>query len=542
MDQPRPTPSPEQPLVHSYKKQRPAGKWDAILIGSGLGSLVCGVLLARQGKKVLMLEQHYTPGGFTHVFKRKRFEWDVGIHYIGEVHDPSSGLRKLFDALSENQLEWADLGDVYDRLVFGDTHYELPKGARAFAARMKEYFPAEHQAIDRYMEAVFDASRSARSFFMEKAMPPLASAIAGGWMRRKFLRHADLTTLEVLRSLTRNEQLIGVLCGQYGDYGLPPAQSSFAMHAVLVKHYFKGAAFPVGGSSRIFDTIAPQITRRGGAIYTNASVDKIMVRGSKALGVRMADGFEIEADAVVSGAGAWNTFGPLLGDSVPEAAGWQQKVSNIGMSASHLSLYLGLDATAAALKLPRANYWVYPDGYDHDAHVSRFLQSPDAPLPLAYLSFPSAKDPDFERRYPGRSTIEIITLAPWERFAPWAETRWKHRGDDYEALKASFTDRLLEPLFRLEPQVRGHIESQELSTPLSTAHFAGYAQGEIYGLAHTPRRFREALLKPRTGVSGLWLTGQDVVSCGIGGALMGGILTASAMLGKNATGELLSGH
>ncbi|MBI1193910.1 MAG: NAD(P)-binding protein, partial [Bacteroidetes bacterium] len=199
--------APQLPLVHSYKKQRPEGKWDIAIIGSGLGSLVCGVLLARQGKKVLMLEQHYTPGGFTHVFKRKRFEWDVGIHYIGEVHDPSSGLRKLFDALSENQLEWADVGDVYDRLVFGETLYELPKGARAFSERMKAYFPAEHQAIDRYMEAVFGASRSARGFFMEKAMPPLASAVAGTWMRRKFLRYSDQTTLEVLRGLTRNEQL-----------------------------------------------------------------------------------------------------------------------------------------------------------------------------------------------------------------------------------------------------------------------------------------------------------------------------------------------
>jgi len=532
----------QQPLVQSYKKQRPEGKWDVVLIGSGLGSLVCGVLLARQGKKVLMLEQHYTPGGFTHVFKRKRFEWDVGIHYIGEVHDPSSGLRKLFDALSENQLEWADVGDVYDRLVFGETLYELPKGARAFAERMKAYFPKEHLAIDRYMEAVFGASRSARTFFMEKAMPPLASAVAGPWMRRKFLRYSDQTTLEVLRGLTRNEQLIGVLCGQYGDYGLPPAQSSFAMHAVLVKHYFKGGAFPVGGSSRIFETIAPQITQRGGAIYTNASVENIMVRGGRATGVVMADGYQIEAGSVVSGAGAWNTFGPLLGDAVPEAAGWQQKVTNIGTSASHLSLYLGLDATAAALKLPRANYWVYPEGYDHDAHVARFLADPEAPLPLAYISFPAAKDPDFTRRYPGRSTIEVITLAPWERFAPWSETRWKHRGNDYEALKASLTERLLEPLYRLEPQVRGHIEAQELSTPLSTAHFAGYHQGEIYGLAHTPQRFREPVLRPRTGVNGLWLTGQDVVSCGIGGALMGGILTASAMLGKNATAELLSGH
>ena len=529
----------QQNLTQSYKKSKPEGRWDVVVIGSGLGSLVSAVLLARQGKKVLMLEQHYTPGGFTHVFKRKRFEWDVGIHYIGEVHDPNSGLRKLFDALSEGQLEWADMGDVYDRIVFGDRMFELPKGAKAYSARMKEYFPGEAKAIDRYMELVFESSRAASGFFMERAMPPVASALAGGWMKRKFLRHSDRTTLEVLRELTSNKELIGVLTGQYGDYGLPPAQSSFAMHAILVKHYFKGGAFPVGGSSRIFETIAPQITRRGGAIYTNASVQQIMVRNGRAIGVRMTDGYEIEADSVVSGAGAWNTFGKLLADDVPQAKGWQASIQKIGTSASHLSLYIGLDAPAQYLNLPRANYWIYPEGFDHDEHVARFMADPNAPLPVAYISFPSAKDPDFLRRYPGRSTIEVITLAPWERFSQWAETRWKHRGEDYDAFKASLSERLLAELFRMEPQVRPHIETHELSTPLSTAHFAGYPHGEIYGLAHSPERFRENLLRPRTGVKGLWLTGQDIVSCGIGGALMGGILTASAMEGKNVMNELL---
>ncbi len=525
------------PLTRSYKQKRPEGKWDVVLIGSGLGSLVCGVLLARQGKKVLMLEKHYTPGGFTHVFKRKRFEWDVGIHYIGEVHIENSGLRKLFDALSQGQLEWADMGEVYDRIIFGDESFDLVKGEKAFADRMKAYFPGEEKAIDRYMEAVLDASRSARSFFMEKAMPPLLSTLAGGWMRRKYMRYARQSTLQFLRSLTSNEKLIAVLCGQYGDYGLPPAQSSFAMHAVLVRHYFKGGAFTVGGSARIFETIAPQITSRGGAIYTNAPVAEILVRGGKAVGVRMEDGAEIEAGAVVSGAGAWNTFSRLLPND-SQSQGWAERMNKIGQSAAHLSLYIGLDATASELQLPKANYWIYPPGYDHDAHIARYLADESAPFPLTYISFPAAKDPDFLRRYPGRSTIEIITLAPWERYSHWENTRWKHRGEDYEAHKAQMADRMLAELYRREPQVKGHIEVAELSTPLSTAHFAAYPKGEIYGLAHTPERFSERLLRPRTGVKNLWLTGQDVVSCGIGGALMGGLLTASAMSGRNVIEDL----
>jgi all-trans-retinol 13,14-reductase len=203
-------------------------------------------------------------------------------------------------------------------------------------------------------------------------------------------------------------------------------------------------------------------------------------------------------------------------------------------SAAHASLYVGLSRSATALGLPRANYWIYPEGgYDHDANVERYLADEDAPLPVAYISFPSAKDPDFERRHPDRATIEIVTLAPWERFARWADRPWKKRGPEYEACKQRLAQRLLEPLLRHEPQVRDVIEIHELSTPLSTRHFTAYAHGEIYGLAHDPERFEQRLLRPKTPLRNLYLTGQDVCTCGVGGALLSGFLTASAITGEN---------
>ena len=192
----------------------------------------------------------------------------------------------------------------------------------------------------------------------------------------------------------------------------------------------------------------------------------------------------------------------------------------------------GLSRTAAELDLPKSNFWIYP-GYDHDANVEAFVQDPGAPLPVVYVSFPSAKDPDFERRYPGRATIELITLAPYERFAAWAGKTVRRRGGDYEGLKADLAERMLAELDRRLPRVRAAIDHQEVSTPLSTRHFANYDRGEIYGLAHSPERFAARWLRPRTPIRGLWLTGQDVATCGIAGALAAGYLTASAMLGRN---------
>ena len=178
-------------------------------------------------------------------------------------------------------------------------------------------------------------------------------------------------------------------------------------------------------------------------------------------------------------------------------------------SLSHLCLYVGLDADDAALGLRSTNLWLYP-GDDHDAAVARYLADPEAPFPLVY-----------------------VTFAPYEWFAPWADRRWRHRGGDYEALKTGLAQRLLEILYHRVPSTRGHVAVAELSTPLSTQHFAGYARGETYGLAHTPARFRSRLLRPRTPVPGLYLTGQDVVTCGVTGALMAGFITASAILRRN---------
>jgi phytoene dehydrogenase-like protein len=129
--------------------------------------------------------------------------------------------------------------------------------------------------------------------------------------------------------------------------------------------------------------------------------------------------------------------------------------------------------------------------------------------------------------------MQLIAPASFDWFRPWQDAPWKHRGESYEALKQTFTDRLLDTLYQHVPGVRGKIDHAELSTPLSTRHFAGYAQGEPYGLAHTPARFAQRHLRPRTPIRNLYLTGQDIAVCGIAGGLVSGVLTASSLLGRN---------
>jgi all-trans-retinol 13,14-reductase len=521
-------------MIQSYKKNRTlAENYDAILIGSGMGSLTTAAILAKEGKKVLVLERHYTAGGFTHIFKRKGFEWDVGIHYIGEVQRQTAVIKKLFDYISDAKIKWADMGDVYDKIIIGNKKYDFVKGVQNFKDNMLGYFPDEKQAIENYVNLVFEAIKTSQKFYMDKALPPLMSKILGRKMRKPFYEFSDKTTYEVLSSLTKNETLIKVLSGQYGDYGLPPKESSFVMHAAVARHYFAGGSFPVGGSSVIANTIEKVIEKAGGTLLISAEVDKIIIKNNKATGVKMKDGKVFSAKHIISGAGIMTTYNKLLPATTIEKHQLKQKLQTVKRSVSHACLYVGLNGSPEDLNLPKTNYWIYPDKIDHDTAINNYLNDLDADFPVVYISFPSAKDPDWVNRYPGKSTIDIITLLPYDRFKNWEGSKWMKRGEDYNALKEKITKRLLEVLYKHIPQAEGKIEHYELSTPLTTQHFINYDKGEIYGLDHSPKRFRQRFLQPRTPIKNLFLTGQDIVTAGVAAALFSGVITTSAITGKN---------
>jgi all-trans-retinol 13,14-reductase len=525
----------------SYRHAKLADEWDAIVIGSGIGGLTAAVLLGMHaGKRVLVLERHYVAGGFTHTFHRPGYEWDVGLHYIGQMQDETSSIRRAFDHVTGSSagggVRWNAMPEVYDRAIFPGRTFEFATGLERFREGLKQSFPGDAAAIDRYLAAVLACNRVSGLWYAEKAIPGPIAALAGGLMRAPYLRWARRTTREVLEGLTANQELIGVLTSQWGDYGLPPAKSSFAIHATIAEHYFAGASYPVGGAGTIAAAMVPRIEEHGGSVVTGAEVAGIVLDGAKAVGVRMSDGREFRSGLVFSDAGAGNTFERLLPPDLPAMAPLRAQLRRLEPSTAHVSLYVGLQQSDAALDLQGTNLWVYPS-FDHDANVERFVRDfareGDAPFPGVYLSFPSAKDPDFQRRYPGKSTVEAIAMLPYAAFAAWGETRWKRRGEDYEALKQRLSARLLAELERQVPAVSGNVACAELSTPVTTRHFMNYGSGEIYGIAATPERFAARALGARTPIRGLYLTGQDAAGLGVVGALFGGVISASAALGRN---------
>ena len=521
-------------MIQSYKQKiNLEEKYDAIIIGSGIGSLCTAALLSKEGKKVLVLERHYTAGGFTHVFKRKGYEWDVGIHYIGEVQNPNAPIRKMFDYISNDKLKWADMGEVYDKIIIGNKTYDFVKGVKNFKAKMYEYFPNDIDAIDKYVQLIFDCNKTMKKFYLEKALPDYVSKLVGFFFRKNYLKYSSKTTYEVISSLTNNEDLIKVLTGQYGDYGLPPKQSSFAMHASVVKHYFNGGSFPIGGSSQIANTIDDVIESSKGTILVSAEVKNILIKNNKASGVEMSDGKKFYSNLIISGTGVFQTYNHLIPKDISVKHGFVNNLKKVTPSVAHGCLYLGLNGSSEELGLPKNNLWIYPKDVDHDTAVSNYLNDTDSDFPLVYISFASSKDPSWQSRYPNKSTIDIITLLPYESFMKWEGTRWMKRGEDYNLLKDKITNRLLDHLYKQLPQLKGKIDCFELSSPLTTKNFVNYNKGELYGIDHTPSRFNQKFLRPKTPIKNLYLTGQDIVSAGVGGALFSGLITAASITGIN---------
>ena len=133
--------------------------YDAIIIGSGMGGLTAGSLLAQvQGKRVLILERHFTFGGFTHVFSRKGFTWDVGIHYVGNMGEGMAS-RPMMDFVTGHGVHWHKMPERFDRFVYPDFTYEVPADAALYQQELLERFPAEAAGIRRYFR---DVERLAR--------------------------------------------------------------------------------------------------------------------------------------------------------------------------------------------------------------------------------------------------------------------------------------------------------------------------------------------------------------------------------------------
>jgi all-trans-retinol 13,14-reductase len=517
-----------------------SGTFDTVVIGSGMGGLALASHLAQAGQKVLLLEQNNIVGGMTQAYSRHGYRWTVGMHYIGEVGNPNGAGWKLFNRVTGGRLRWSPMPSIFNRMVIAGRGYDVPAGPQAYADFLISHFPAEASAIQAYMALVSSVAKSSAPFFGAKALAPEAGQALMQRHGEPFRRFASQTTQQALRSLTDNDELIAVLCANWGDYSLEPSQSSFAMHCMLAKHYLHGAHYPEGGGSAFAQAMVPIIEAAGGRVLHSAEVAEVLVEGDVVQGVRMASGEVVRCGRVVSNAGVQNTFGRLLSGSSPGVLAAKAQLGGVQDTYAIVGLNIGFKASHAELGFTPANIWSHP-GADLEANLMAHRQDFDAPFPWHFITFPSTKDPLWEREFPGRATVEMYAYTDYSHFARWAGTPWMKRGDDYLARKQVIQQRLLDELFRHVPAAAQHVDVVEVSTPLTYETFAKRERGGFMGVASSPQRFTQDWLRPATPVQGLYLTGQDVATDGVIGALVGATLCASVILGRDLMAEIRGG-
>lgn len=500
----------------------PDGSWDYVVVGSGMGGMTAAALLAKLGKRVLVVEQHHIPGGFTQTFRRKLHHWDVGVHLVGEM-STESFLGRLLAELTDARLQWEFLGDIYDEFNFPDEFtIQLPASRQAFRDVLVDYFPDERAGIDQYLELIRQAARSTSTYLQMRTVPSFLAPGVARKAHKSALPLMQATTAEVLTEVTDDPRLRAVLAAQWGYYGSTPANSSFAMHALMVAHFLKGAYYPVGSAASIALEMLQTVADAGGWTVVGTSVEEVIVRRGRARGVRLDDGTEVVCDGVLVASGLHS-----LPDLVPDMS-FPAAAEEHPSGPAHISLYLGFEGEIAMAGAHRYSQWFFETW---DMEVDRWDVVPDRKpgrVPVLFCSFPSIKDPKHDPGPEARHTGEAITFVPWEPFTPWLDTRWKKRGPEYDRFKESMTDAMLAQYREHYPDLAPMISHAELSTPLSTHHFARAQRGSIYGMATEPERFLSDELGPKTPVRSLYLAGVDVMAPGVAGAMGGGIVGAMA--------------
>ena len=282
------------------------------------------------------------------------------------------------------------------------------------------------------------------------------------------------------------------MCYLWGDLGVVPSDSCFNIHGLISLHYSKsGGYYPVGGASEFALSMIPIVERAGGKVLVRANVEQILHNGSKVMGVRVRKGntslvYDIEAPCVVSNAGLKNTFHKLLPKNVAEKSYFHKLSAQLRPSWGTLQAFIGLNASKEELGLKPQNMWVSLDnscGRSFSEYMN--LKREDAVArrpPLMFVSFPSAKDPNWEK-HAGRehkSTCILITGARWEWYEEFAGTTLHKRGDDYDEFKAALGDALVEFACKLYPQIRHHIDYVEVATPMTNNYYLGQGRNSIH--------------------------------------------------------------
>ncbi|MEM6954353.1 MAG: NAD(P)/FAD-dependent oxidoreductase [Myxococcota bacterium] len=477
-------------------------RFDAVVIGSGIGGLTAALTMAMAGRSVLVLEAGKQFGGYLNPFARRHVHFDPGLHYVGELHEGGT-LRRLFERMGMGDLEFAELDpDAFDRYVFPDFEIANCVGLDRFRDRLAEALPRERPALDRFFRVLkeFDAFVSKAGVLSKLRSVP------------RFARWFRATLGEMLDHYFDDPRAKAALAGPVGDLGAPPSKLSAIMHLGLLSHYARGAFFPRGGAGAIRDAYVRELEQHGATLERNQRVERILHRGGRAVGVQLADGRIVDAAIVISNAQAVLTYEMAGLSNFSQRL--QRKVRRIEHSLASNIVFMAVSDKLETGHIGSSNIWNY-ESLDIDTCFGPEAMADHRKAGSYFLTVPTQKDASGRLAPEGVQTVETVALTGSETYARWFGTRTKRRGEDYETLKESIAQFYIDQAEAHLPGLREHLIFYEVSTPATNLTYSLAPFGNIYGPAHTPDQSFPFRFAVRSPVDGLFLCGASTRSAGI---------------------------
>tara|TARA_R110002124_G_scaffold227889_1_gene393214 strand:- start:120293 stop:121963 length:1671 start_codon:yes stop_codon:yes gene_type:complete len=507
-------------------------QYDVIIIGSGVGGLSAAICLAREGKKVLVLEQHDVPGGWCHSFYLNGFRFTPGVHYVGLL-DKGQSTSKLYEGLGiANDLVFFRMNpDAYEHCHIGNDRFNFPANFEALIERLSEKFPKEKKNITKYLNLVRNVSRQLQ----------LLPYVKGLWQHltipfrtKEMGKYALFSLKRVINWHLKDPLLKKILNIQFGDHGLSPAKASFPLHCAVMDHYFNGGFYPMGGGGAIVKAMTNKIKTYNGEVRTSTSVKKILIdsgKVKKAIGVQLESGEQLFSDLIISNADPDITYRKLVGEQHLSKR-LIKKLNKTKYSCTSLMLFLTVDADLRKIGLDSGNIWLMEDGEMDDVY-SKMLH-PNVELeeafPGMFISCTTLKDPvSFDGKH---HTIEAITYIDYEVFKEFENEDFE-RSKKYLDFKEIMKRKMLNTIEKAIPEIKKHIVHSDLGTPITNEYYINSTAGSVYGTEKSLKNIGPFAYKAKSEIKNLFLCGASIASHGVAGAGYSGVQTAGEILGKS---------
>lgn len=496
------------------------GKYDVVIIGSGLGGLVCGYILSKFGYKVCILEQHTQIGGCLQTFRRSGVTFDTGMHYIGSL-DPGQVLHTYFsylgllDTVPVRRLDESG----FDTISLPQGEFKIPMGFSNFVEGLSAQFPHERNNIETYVQRIREVALESPLYNIQEIHEQV------------FLNPHSVKSgvQEFMYGISSNTVLQNVLLGNIPLYAGQRDKTPLYIHALIHNFYIQSAYRLVGGSDSIANSLAASIQAKGGEIYTKSQVAHIHCNSEKAVSVELSNGEIIHADSFISNMHPEVTLAKLNTPLIRKA--YRERVLNLENTISNFTVYIVFKKNTVPYL--NTNYYRY---HTSDVWECTDYMPQSWPMNFLYMHQAPANNSEFAEG------ALLIAYMKYDEVRQWEHTTIGKRGDDYKAFKQEKSEKLLNALEQSFPGIRSRIESYSSSTPLTYRDYTATKEGSMYGVVRDKNFPTQTLVSQRTRIPNLFMTGQNINSHGILGVTIGSIITCSEFLGINTIIKDIKNH